>query len=116
MDDTIFIANICQPLAGLYPLYPHILSIPCFILSFIFKKKFKNLILERGEGREKEMERNIDVRKKCQLAAFLYVPQPGTKPTAQACALTGDGTGDLLLCGMKPNQLSHTDQGYFKFY
>ena len=27
---------------------------------------------------------------------------PGTKPTTQACALTGNRTGDLSLCGTMP--------------
>ena len=34
-----------------------------------------------------------------------------TEPTTQACAPTGNQTGDFLLCGMMPNQLSHTGQG-----
>ena len=53
------------------------------------------LFLERGEGREKEREKNID-----QLPA-----------TTQACALTGNRTGDLSLCRTKLNQLSHAGQG-----
>ena len=31
---------------------------------------------------------------------LLYTPQPGTKPTAQACTLTRNQTGDLLIYGM----------------
>ena len=38
------------------------------------------------------------------------MPQLGTEPATQACALTGNRTGDLLLCGMTPNPLSHTHQ------
>ena len=50
------------------------------------------MILERGEGREGERERNIDVREKHQPAAFhmhpnqetnlqpRHVPYPGIKP------------------------------------
>ena len=41
------------------------------------------LILERGEGKE----RNIDVREK-QTGCLMYVPQPGNEPTILAQALT----------------------------
>ena len=45
---------------------------------------FIYLILERGEGREKERKRNINV--------WLPLTRPllGTWPTTQACALTGN--------------------------
>ena len=48
------------------------------------------LFLERGEGREKERERNINV-----WLPLIY-PQLGTWPVSQACALTGNWTGDLF--------------------
>ena len=53
------------------------------ILLFIF--------LERGEGREEERERNINVwlPPACLLLA--------TWPAAQACALIGNGTSDPLV-------------------
>ena len=35
------------------------------------------------------------------------IPQPGMWPATQACALTGNGTRDLLLCGATPSPLSH---------
>ena len=65
---------------------------------------FSLLLLDTGEGREKERKRNI-----------YWLPL--------ACALTGDGTCNpgmcsdwesnqrLSLCRMVPNQLSHTGQG-----
>ena len=73
-------------------------------------------------GREKE-ERNIHVREKHQSVASCMCPSSlpstmGTKPTTQAYALTGNRTGNLSLCRMKPNKLSHTGQGClssFKF-
>ena len=54
--------------------------------------------------REKERERNID-------QLLLTCPQLGTWPAAQACALTGDQTRNLLICRLVLNPLSHTSQG-----
>ena len=71
-----------------------------------FKKDFIYLFLERGEGREKEREKNIDAD---QLP--LIYPQPGTWPTTQACALTGNRTSDLSVCRPVLNPVSHTSQG-----
>ena len=54
-----------------------------FIYLFIFKD-FINLFLRRGEGREKERERNISM-------VASHMPRTGgTWPTTQACALTGN--------------------------
>ena len=47
------------------------------------------LFSERGGGREKERERNINLLPLARL-------QWGTWPTTQACALTRSQTGDLL--------------------
>ena len=50
------------------------------------------LFLERGEGRETERERNIDVQEKHRsFCCLLHEPQIGVKNTAQACALTKNG-------------------------
>ena len=38
-------------------------------------------------------------------------PQMGTWPTTQACALTRNQIGDLLVCRPVLNPLSHTSQG-----
>ena len=70
-----------------------------------FLKIFINLFLERGEGREKERERNISVW------LPLTYPLLGTWPATQACALTGHQTGDPLIHGPALNPLSHTSQG-----
>ena len=63
------------------------------------------LLLEKREGKEKERERNINV--------WLPFMQPllGTWPATQACALTGNQTGDPLICKLALNPLSHTSQG-----
>ena len=45
------------------------------------------------------------------ISCLLYVPQLGTKSAVQACALTGNRTGDLLLCELTSNQLSPTGCG-----
>ena len=72
----------------------------------LFLKYFIYLFLDKGEGREKEMERNINV-----WLPFVHPPQ-GIWPTTQACALTGNRTGDPLVHWLALNPLSHTSQGY----
>ena len=70
-----------------------------FLLLFIY------LFLERREGREKERERNINMQ------LLLICPLPGTWPTTQACALTGNLTRDPFVLRLALNLLSHTSQG-----
>ena len=41
---------------------------------------------------------------------FLARPQLGTRPTTQACALTGNRTGDPSVFRTTPNPLIHTSQ------
>ena len=45
----------------------------------------------------------------------LVHPLLGTWPTTQACALTGNQTGEPLVCRLALNPLSHTSQGEFFF-
>ena len=71
-----------------------------------FFKDFIYLFLDRGEGREKERKRSIRVW------LPLPYPPPGAWPTTQACALTGNPTGDSLVHRPVLNPLSHTSQGY----
>ena len=78
-------------------------------LRFVFKD-FIYLFLERGEGREKERERNINVW------LSLMGPPLGTWSATQARALNGNQTGDLLLRRPALNPLSHTSQGCFYFF
>ena len=81
--------------------------------SFFFKKDLIYSFSERGEGREKEREtntkKNID-----------WLPPPhtqlGTQSATQACALTGNQTGDLSVHRPALNPLSHTSQGFFFFF
>ena len=62
------------------------------------------LFLDRGEGREKEKERNIRVW------LPLTLPLLGTWPTTQEGALTRDRTSDPLVCRPVLNPLSHSSQ------
>ena len=70
------------------------------------KKDFIYFFLERGEGKEKEREGNINVW------LPLTCPLLGTCPPTQACALTGNRTCDLLVRRPMLNPLSYTSQGY----
>ena len=74
-------------------------------MNSLFFKDFIYLFLERGERREKKRERNISV----------WLPiessQLGTFPSTQACAVTGNQTGNPLVCKLALNPLSHTSQG-----
>ena len=76
-------------------------------ILLIFKKYFLNLFLERGEGKE----RNINVW------LPLLHPLLETWPTTQACALIRNRTSDPLVHRLALNPLSHTSQDdspYFK--
>ena len=76
-----------------------ILFIFLILLFFIFR--------ERGREGEKEGAKHQCDRKKS-TRCLPYVLSPGTKPITQACALTGNWTGDLSPCRTMPNQLRHT--------
>ena len=76
------------------------------IVLFIYFLDFVYLFLERGEGKEKEGERNIYVW------LPLMCPLLGTWPATQACALTGNRTSSPLVCRLALNPLSYTSQGW----
>ena len=69
-----------------------------------FLKKRLYLFLDRGERKEKERERNINVWLPLMHALW------GTWPTTQACALTGNQTGGPLVCWLALIPKSHTSQ------
>ena len=79
----------------------------CFIYAWLIANNFIRLYLFifRERRREEERERNINVW------LSLAHPSLGTWPTTQACALTGNQTGDPLPCSPVHNPLSHTSQG-----
>ena len=76
-----------------------------FLFLFCFLKDFIYLFLETGEETEKERERNTDVQEKHRSVA-------SHMSSTQGCALTENRMGGLMLCGMTPNSLSHTSEGY----
>ena len=74
------------------------------ITNAVLKNNFIFLFLEKGEGREKERERN-------NVWLPLIRPQLGTWPITQACALTENRTSDPLVHRLVLNPPSHTSQG-----
>ena len=76
------------------------------LLNYIFKFY---LFLERREGMEKVRERNSNV--------WLSLTHPllGTWPATQVCALTGNQTGNPVVCRLKLNPLSHTSQSLLNY-
>ena len=82
-----------------------------FYFWIVFFKKIFYLYLERGEGREKERERNIDMCERHIDWMPLTHPQLGNWPAVQACALTRNQTGNLPVCRPVLNPLSHTSKG-----
>ena len=103
---------ICESVSVL-PVHLFFFRFKCYvifdILLLIFFKDFIYLFLDR-EGREKERERSINV--------WLPPTHPllGTWPAIQACALTGNWTGDPLVRKLVLNPLSHTSQGYCSYF
>ena len=73
--------------------------------SFFFFKDFY-LFIFREKGREGERD-----GEKYQCVVASHAPPLGTWPTTQACALTGNRTGDPLVRRLTLNPLSHTIQG-----
>ena len=74
-------------------------------VSFAFFKKDFIYFIFRGEGREKERARNINV------CLPLANSQLGTWPGTQACALTGNQTGNPLVPRPALSPQSHNMQG-----
>ena len=81
-----------------------------FTFPWLFLWDFTYLFSQRGEGKEKEREENINVW------LALMLPLLGIWPTTQACALTGNWTSNPLICRTALNLLSHTSQGNGCFY
>ena len=65
--------------------------------------------MDRGEGRKKERERNVNVW------LPLTCPALGTRPATQVCALTVNQTCGPLVLRLALNPLNHTSQGCLFF-
>ena len=100
-------AYVCMPVCAQSPVPleegppwgPHLKKIFYLFIYFV----------ERGEGKEKERERHINV-----WLPFVC-PLLETWPATQACALTGNPTGNPLVGRPTLNPLSHTSQGLANF-
>ena len=78
--------------------------------------KFFSFIDSGERGREGEREgKKHRCERETAIGYLLHSLQLGTKPATQAWALMRNRTCDLLVCGMTPNTLSHTSQGYSWF-
>ena len=67
------------------------------LLIFFFYIYFIYLFLERGEEKEGQRERNINVWS----PPMHPLPPPGTRPAIQAYTPTGNQTGDPLVPGSR---------------
>ena len=83
------------------------------VFGFFFLKILFTYLV-RGKGREKERERNITCERYVDWVPLARHQLEAWPPT-QACALTGNQTGDLLVHRRVLNPLSHTSQGQRAF-
>ncbi|KAF6114729.1 hypothetical protein HJG60_010663 [Phyllostomus discolor] len=79
------------------------------IFLLLFFKILFIYFLERGEGREKKKERNINVQEKHQLVASCTPPTGDLAHNPGMCP-DQNQTCDLSVCRTMPNPLSHTSQ------
>ena len=89
---------------------PHPTMIRLFIDIVLFKQRFYFFTF-RERGRKGERVENSNVLE-IHRSAGLVRPLLGTWPRTQACALTGNRTGDPLVHRLVLDPLSHTSQGY----
>ena len=83
-------------------------TVPVLMNKIFIFKNIHYFQRERNGGRERQRETSMYERKIHQLP--LAHPNLGTWPTTQVCALAGNQTGDLSVCGMMANPLNHTSQ------
>ena len=67
------------------------------------------IYFREGKGGEKRGRGTATCKRSIDRLPLTH-PQLGTWPTTQACALTGNRTGDLSLCRMTLNPLNHAGQ------
>ena len=94
--------------AALHPLTT-LLGFKIVCLDYFFLRFY--LFIDRGKGREKERERNINV-----WLPLVRSLLGRTWPTTQACALTRNWTSDPLVCRPALNPLSHTSWGCLDYF
>ena len=74
-------------------------------LQFLFIFLRLSLLIFRKRGREGKREGDkYWCARETSTGRLCHVPQTRAGPATQACALTGNEAGDLLLCGMVLNQ------------
>ena len=78
-------------------------SLSMLITSVFFKRFYLFVFRERGREGERKEEKH-----QCVIASG---PKLGTCPATQACALTGNQTGDPLILRPLLNPLSYISQG-----
>ena len=108
-----YLMDIYVLIFGHYKWHQH----PCIYIIVHACKIFYTdyLFIFRDRGREGERGgKKHCCERETSIGCLSCVPWPGTEPVTQACALTRNQTGDLLLCGTMPNQMSHTGQGCLK--
>ena len=69
----------------------------------LFQHLFFLIFIFRGKWRDKERKSNIYVREKHGSVPLACAPPSPHQTVTQACASTGNGTGDPSLCGTCPN-------------
>ena len=88
-----------KPRCIISPVAFNLQNIRTLFLKYLF-------ILDRGKG-ERKKGRETLVCERYLYWLPLARPQPGTWP----CALTGNQSGDILVCRITPDPLSRTSQG-----
>ena len=91
------------------------INIKVIILSYLKNISFILFFRERGWEREWEGENHRCVRE-TSMNCLLHAPQLGTWPETQACAMTGNWTGDLSVHGPALNPVSHISHGHFNLF
>ena len=84
----------------------------CFLLTCLFIYLF----LERGEGREKKRERNMDIREKHRPVASLMCPDQGLNPQCRHASWPGIGPVTLCSGGWRPTNWATPARAHCSFY
>ena len=94
-----------------------IFSSSLWLILFSYKYFLKIFFIFRARGREgdREGEKRRCVRETL-ISCPSRAPHPGSECATQACALTGNRTSDLPLCGTTLSQLSHAGHSKIKYF